>query len=249
MADYVPVAIDVGTGPAGSDGDTDRAAFTKAMNDLAQLWAGLGFDSSSNVATVKQRLLVGTGATIAPTSGIDTIVIDEGTANTGMSILSSGIGALYFGDAGSSSAGRVSYDHSTDELGFAAGDVVRMTLTLGLVVGAPTGGDKGAGTVNAVGVYDDGSLLTDYVFEYYIDGEAIDTHAKALAFDQSMLDLDTFVDYWKREKSLPNMPTRAEFTEAKMSLGDLTQRLWEVVELQAVHISQLNERLKAVENG
>ena len=35
----------------------------------------------------------------------------------------------------------------------------------GTVVGSPTGGDKGAGTINAQAVYDDNVLLTDYVFD------------------------------------------------------------------------------------
>lgn len=40
----------------------------------------------------------------------------------------------------------------------------------GVVVGAPTGGDKGQGTINATAVYDDNTLLTDYVFDAHIDG-------------------------------------------------------------------------------
>ena len=43
----------------------------------------------------------------------------------------------------------------------------------GVVVGAPTGGNKGNGTVNAVAVYDDNVLLTCYPIEYYLTG-AID---------------------------------------------------------------------------
>ena len=36
-----------------------------------------------------------------------------------------------------------------------------------LMVGAPSGGMKTAGTINAVAVYDDNSILTDWVFEEY----------------------------------------------------------------------------------
>ena len=36
-----------------------------------------------------------------------------------------------------------------------------------LVLGSPTGGAKGAGTINAVEIYDDNSQLTDWVFEEY----------------------------------------------------------------------------------
>ncbi len=48
--------------------------------------------------------------------------------------------------------------------------VVKMTLASGLVVGAPTGGDKGAGTINAEAVYVDDVLLSCYVFDQALDG-------------------------------------------------------------------------------
>lgn len=40
----------------------------------------------------------------------------------------------------------------------------------GIEIGSPTGGDQGAGTINAQGVYDDGSLLTCYALARAIDG-------------------------------------------------------------------------------
>ncbi|MEO1136258.1 MAG: hypothetical protein AAFW68_06555, partial [Pseudomonadota bacterium] len=40
----------------------------------------------------------------------------------------------------------------------------------GVVVGSPTGASKGAGTVNAQGVYDDNTLLSCYVFDQALDG-------------------------------------------------------------------------------
>ena len=47
----------------------------------------------------------------------------------------------------------------------------RAYIQQGLVVGSPTGADKGVGTINATAVYDDNSLLTCYVFDQYLDGE------------------------------------------------------------------------------
>jgi hypothetical protein len=44
----------------------------------------------------------------------------------------------------------------------------------GALFGNPTGGDKGTGTINAVAVYDDNTLLTCYVFDQAIDG-GVDT--------------------------------------------------------------------------
>lgn len=40
----------------------------------------------------------------------------------------------------------------------------------GFVVGAPVGGDKGEGTINATAVYDDNALLSCYVFDQVLDG-------------------------------------------------------------------------------
>ena len=50
----------------------------------------------------------------------------------------------------------------------------RLEVYEGLLMGSATGGDKGAGTINAVAVYDDNSLLSCYVFDQALDG-AIDS--------------------------------------------------------------------------
>lgn len=47
----------------------------------------------------------------------------------------------------------------------------RLAIGAGLVVGAPTGGDKGAGTINATAVYDDNVLLTCGPIEFLRHGE------------------------------------------------------------------------------
>lgn len=48
--------------------------------------------------------------------------------------------------------------------------VINGTGTLGITVGAPTGGAKGLGTLNAQAVYDDNVLLTCYVLDQALDG-------------------------------------------------------------------------------
>jgi hypothetical protein len=47
---------------------------------------------------------------------------------------------------------------------------VNANLTGSIVVGSPTGGDKGAGTINAQAVYDDNTLLTCCPVELWADG-------------------------------------------------------------------------------
>lgn len=121
----------------------------------------------------------------------------------------------------------------------------------GLVIGTPTGDSQGVGTINAVAVYDDGVVLTDYVFDFYVDGKIEDSDIKkatTLIEKPEILQIDAFSNYWKKTKSLPTMPSRKEFEKNKMSVGQLAQKLWETVEIQAIHINELNQRIKNLES-
>lgn len=141
----------------------------------------------------------------------------------------------------------------------------------GVMVGAPTGGNKGAGTINASNVYDDNVLLTCYVLEAantnaidvvkwdatipttaLPDGKTIRRqHRPARQFAANRLDdldLDKFVTKWKTNGYLPSMPSPQEWADRKgLAMGDVVQRLWEQAELYAVHAAALNDRLKRVE--
>lgn len=123
-------------------------------------------DATNNKVGIKTTspsgvLHVGSGATITPTSGIDFIVIDSGSANAGMSILSTSVGGFYFGDEVSASAGRLLYQHSSNSMEIYTAGTNRVTIATGVEIGSPTGGDQGAGTINATGLFDDGvAVLT-----------------------------------------------------------------------------------------
>jgi len=139
------------------------------------------------------------------------------------------------------------------------------TTTTGFVVGAPTGGDKGAGTINASAVYDDNVILTCYVFDQAVDGNidnskwdakvgAVGTHKPMRKFKDRIgtkydpLDIDKYTQHFKDKKHLTSMPNEVKFNvEEGMPTGEWIQRLIETVEIQAVHISQLNDRLKVME--
>ncbi|MDX2275843.1 MAG: DUF2793 domain-containing protein [Hyphomonadaceae bacterium] len=136
---------------------------------------------------------------------------------------------------------------------------LRMSLATGLVLGAPTGGDKGAGTLNATAVYDDNTLLTCFVLEYArtgaLDLEFWDSaaprgyHAAAHRFwgQRELLDVDAYTAYWKEFGHLPGLPAREEWAEHardKKPVGEMISRLWQTVEMQAVHIAQLSDEIK-----
>lgn len=152
-------------------------------------------------------------------------------------------------------------------------EAVRMVLGNGLYIPSATGGDKGAGTINAQAVYDDNVLLTCYVIEALQEGSVnlatwdartpdrrddkgavteIRTHEPARRFAERaamMLDPALYAAEWKVKRHLPSMPSPVEWEAAgkKMATGDLIQRLWETVEVQAVHIDRLLGRIEALE--
>jgi hypothetical protein len=179
----------------------------------------------------------------------------------------------------------------------------RVAVGSGFTVGSPTGGDKGAGTINATAVYDDNTLLTCYPFDAYLDGSVDDTKWDAkvpdrqieavyehretdtgkkdkkgnpvirhervliskarieprrhedmrkfkarLGTDTDPLDLDKYIAHWREKRHLTSLPNEEKFDPVQgLPAGAWIQRLVETVEIQAIHISQLHERLKALE--
>lgn len=123
----------------------------------------------------------------------------------------------------------------------------RAYIGQGFVVGSPTGGDKGVGTINATAVYDDSTLLTDYVFDIFLDG-----HANAAdrlpehGFDPMICDPEVYAFYWRQHRRLPGMPSREQWDHGRLSVGDLLSRLWEKIEVQAIHIEKLRLQIAEV---
>lgn len=170
--------------------------------------------------------------------------------------------------------------------------------SVGITVGTPTGGNQGAGTINATAVYDDGVLLTCYVLEHWLDGsidtaawdaripnrehpaqtkvretgeinengfpifETVETapaytevrqHLPARGFAQvadARLNIDQFRQFLTEHRRLPAFPGPdrwADMFNGKMSTGDVLQRLWETIEVLAVHSCKARERELALE--
>lgn len=123
----------------------------------------------------------------------------------------------------------------------------------GFVWGTPTGGDRGDGTINAQAVYDDNVQLTDYVFDLYLTGTTPDNSPLANSYRETRArysSVDAFTAFWRKHQHMPSMPSREDWKEkGSISVGDLLQRLWETVELQALHISQLRDEIAAVKEG
>lgn len=110
----------------------------------------------------------------------------------------------------------------------------------GVLVGLPTGGYKGAGTINATAVYDDNTLLgPDYVFSE----------------DYPEVSLDKVRWFVKRHKRLPTMPNaKSNQGNGRKSVGQLVMLLWETNEVlyklidnQAKELTRLQRKVERLE--
>jgi len=258
------------------------------------------------------------------------------------------IGAEPTNESGGNLGSNLQIVHYSDLGGYLSAAARISRIDGAIRIGAPTGGFKGAGTINAVGVYDDDVLLTCYAIEAYKQGSVdiaywdaktldleipaqpeqvetrqvtrkvqrvqrtrdgarlvqrmvevdepvydllpvvddagqpvldaagkplvesvprteqvvvtpgrpartdVRTHGPAARFAaraDELLDPAQYAASWKATGHLPAMPSPAEWEAAdkKMSLGDIQQRLWETVEVQAIHIEKLREQIVALE--
>lgn len=145
------------------------------------------------------------------------------------------IGNLYVG-TGSFSSGY---------LGFATRGILRGYVDNGLVIGSPSGGDRGAGTINASAVYDDNALLTDLVLDLAASGtwdrDAYAAHPINDELADWWFDPDAYAAHWRRHRHLPGMVSWAD-PALRPPVGELVTRLTAAVETQAALIDRLHRR-------
>lgn len=173
-------------------GDTNTGIFAPAADTIGLSTGGterLRIDSSGNVGIANSspgapldivgRVFIdsdGNGL-----SGDGFLAIGEAGVGTGAAITlgsdTTSFSQIAFSDGDTGNArlsGLIKYTHSSDTLEIWAGQTARMQIVTGVQIGSPTGGDKGAGTINAAGdIYKNNSAYTnpDYVFERYFKGK------------------------------------------------------------------------------
>lgn len=62
-----------------------------------------------------------------------------------------------------------------------------------------------------------------------------------------LLDPEQYANFWQTNGHLPAFPHVNSWQA--LSLGDISQRMWETVETQAVHIAKLTARINSLEAG
>lgn len=224
--------------------------------------------------TSNARFGIGTSSPSSPLSITVTSAartIDIGGSGTGFSYarLTNTAGELWWGLEGSAGGdligGTSGYDAiigsvANKNFHLVSNSAVRLTVKNdgGIVVGSPTGGSKGAGTINATAVYDDNVLLTDWVFDrYYALPGSLPRRAEISATldlsERRLFDLSETRSFTITEHRLPWMPKPVEF-ETERKLGGMVTRLWQGQEQQQLYIFKLedtinvlNSRLSALE--
>jgi len=112
--------------------------------------------------------------------------------------------------------------------------------------GGPPFSFKGPGTMSAENsVWGGTTLLSDYVFDKYFDGNTRpeDVHGAAFAHTP----IDEMVNYVERERHLPTMKGREAWErERGFSLGDLGNQLWTTMETHALYLTEMNDQAAAL---
>ena len=127
---------------------------------------------------------------------------------------------------------KISYSSTAGGAVLGTNDRLSIFSDGGVTIGAPAGGSKGAGTLNAQAVYDSGVLLTDFVFKPGYE----------------YLSIPEMRAFFQKEHRLPTIDGEAKWEKEGMPpLGILQNQLWETVEVQAIYIAELEQRLSQVE--
>ena len=175
--------------------------------------------------------------------------------------LNSGVLAQYSVSGNNSSAALVSYAKMqqsivTNTAGSETGktsfvcrnsgsDVVQMEISTGVIVGAPTGGYKGVGTINVAGdIYKNNLAYTnpDYVFEHAYTGKiAKFINNEGAAEYQGLTTIDETEKIARETFRLPG------FDDKPLGAFGRQDRLLQALEEAYLHIFALNERIKKLE--
>ena len=121
----------------------------------------------------------------------------------------------------------------------------------GIVIGSPLIPAPyefhGPGTITGEAIYDDNTLISDYIFDHYFDGKISEKDAKLHA-DYEMFSLEEMIRFMIDERHLPTIDGREQWmNNGKFSVGALSTQLWTTSETQSLYLIELNSRLNTLE--
>ncbi|MFN0275327.1 MAG: hypothetical protein ACKVPJ_06260 [Chitinophagales bacterium] len=114
----------------------------------------------------------------------------------------------------------------------------------GIVLGVPIlpipYESHGPGTITGQAIYDDNTLLSDYIFDSYYEPESS---------DYRVLPIDDMIAYMIDKRHLPTINGREDWKQnGTFSIGELSSQLWATTETNALYLIELNSRLKTAKN-
>lgn len=120
----------------------------------------------------------------------------------------------------------------------------RATIGLGVQIGAPTGGDKGAGTINvATNIYKNNTAYTnpDYALEHWATGEIKQFANRDGAQNYYRLSLDESEKFVRKNLHLPRI------SRDSAGIFDMADMALEKIEEAHIYIYELHNRIKVLE--
>ena len=217
---------------------------------------GIGTSSPSATAHIVGDMLVakaGDVATFGDGSSSANIYVNGAAGSARHFVFQSGGSNRWFirtngtAEAGSNAGSDLEIVCRNDSGGNIAVAMSIERATGAVQVGSPTGGYKGAGTINAKAVYDDNTLLTDWLFDLFYDGKMRRADRERQPNGRIWTVGETAA-FTKQNRHLPTMPGRDEWeASGSKSVGELVTALWETVEQQQLQIFELNRRLTRLE--
>jgi hypothetical protein len=127
---------------------------------------------------------------------------------------------------------------------FGSGGSCGLKVQRGIEVGAPTGGDKGVGTINVqVDIYKNNTAYTnpDWVLEHWATGGRPTRYADRVPPGYERLSLDALETHIREYHRLPR------FTDSPAGMFERSDLVLEKLEEYATHLIDLHHRLRRVE--
>lgn len=119
-----------------------------------------------------------------------------------------------------------------------AAQTLNLALADGVLTVSGTATSSFAGPVTATAVYDDGVLLTDWLFDLYYDGHTTEPVEEGY----KLLNINDTRKFAEKNRHLPTIDGREEWKKTgRFSIGKVVTQLWETVETQATHIFELSD--------
>lgn len=237
-----PGYVTISTTPSGSVSNAERMRVTSAGNvgigNTPTVLFSVGSTELFQVANNGASLGIGTTST----TGVFHI---KASTNSSINMDGDATGNPFIEfDQNGTRRAFIQYVNSNSSLSMSVGGTTRVVVIAGMQIGTPTGGDKGAGSINAVTLFGNGTAVTvpAYVFDLAYSGTSARAGRTAPPPGYRLFSLEETEVYTRVHHDLPTIG-RHNTDE----LGQRSNLLLATIEEAYLHIFSLNDRIKHLE--